>query len=288
MKMPFSWACRVAGASVIVLLHGAARADLPAETAQRLMQQTGATAFLGQVSASVQAYLVAAVDADPAGAAKRAQLLPLSQSLLRAYAPERLRGQVAQSLARQLTPEEAAQAQAWLTSPSGQQAVTAENQSVNASEDARQNLAAAVKALGELSPERRALVADVVNATQVPLMQTEVLLHSLQAIHKGTAGFMPQAAKVSAKDLKGRLDAQRPELLAAYQSAGVALGARFYAGLSDAQLADYRAFLLSPVGERLRAVLQQSVSAALKAATEEAQRTIEVGAVGTPAGMPKP
>lgn len=285
MKMPVRTAGRLASLILGAAL-GAAHAEVPADVAQRLLQQSGGASFLAGVSPTVQTYMLAAVDAAPQASVKRAQLLPLSQALQKAYAPERLRSQAAASLARQLSPQDAEALLAWYASPTGQRVSAAESQRVADGDASGGTLAVAMRSLGGMPAERRALLSEVIDATGVASWQTEVLIQGLQAIHRGTAGFIPQAAKVGVKDIKARLEAQRSELLDAYRAAGLGLAVRHYADLSDAQLQACREQQRSPAGEHLRQALQQAMAQALKSATEEAQRTVEVGAVAVPRGMP--
>jgi hypothetical protein len=248
-----------------------AQAQVKPEVAEQLMRASGAWAQLASVSPAVQSYLVAALNADPSGdAAKRQDLKPVSQALQKAYAPGRLRAAAAQGLSRQLSPSEAQQLLAWFGSELGSQVSAVESQAGDAAADPAAHLQDGGKRLASLSPERRALLGDVLSATHVTELQTEVLIQALQAIHRGTAGFMPRAAKVSPKELRSRLEAQRSELQQGYQSAGLSLASGFYARLSDEQLTQYRAFLQSPVGERLQALQQQAITKALREATEDA------------------
>ncbi|MEY4764205.1 MAG: hypothetical protein RI907_878 [Pseudomonadota bacterium] len=269
-------------------LASPARAEVPVAQAQHILLQSGAWASLGQVSPAVQTYLLAAVEAEPGGeSTKRERLLPLSQALQRAYAPDKLRADVIQQLARQLTGDDAAMVQAWFDTPLGRQVASVEGQIAEGSDDPASKLQGAMQAWRQLAPERQALLSAVVSANQAAPLQVEVLIQSLQAIHRGTSTFMPKAAKVSAKDLKSRLDAQREELTASFQSAALALSTGFYASLSDQQLADYGQFLASPLGQRLLAVQHQAMVKAVRNATEEAGRGTGAAGTATPAGLPR-
>jgi len=283
--MPVCVASPVAGLILWAASLGAAHAEVSADLAQRLLQQSGSAAFLAEVSPTVQAYLMAAVDAAPQASVKRAHLLPLSQALQKAYAPERLRGQVVLTLARQLSPQDAGAGQAWWDSPLGLQVAELERLRASSADTSGARMAAGLRELGRMSPSRRALLADVVDASGSSSLHTELLIQGLQAIHRGTAGFLPQAAKVSLKDLKSRLEAQRSELTEAHRSAAMGLGAQDYAALSDAQLQSYLDWLRSPAGAHWHQAMLLAVTQALKGATEEAQRTVEVGATAVPKGM---
>jgi hypothetical protein len=262
-----------------------AHAQVKPAVAEQLMRASGAWSQLATVSPAVQTYLLAALNADPSGdAARHRDLKPVSQALQKAYAPDRLRTAAAQSLAKQISPQEAASLLDWFGTELGSQVSAVEAQGSEAAGDPGQHLKEGGARLAALSPERRTLLSDVLSGTHVTEVQTEVLIQSLQAIHRGTSGFMPRAAKVSPKDLRSRLEAQRAELHENYQSAGLALASGFYAGLSDAQLSQYRAFLLSPAGERLQALQQQAIAKALRDATEDAARQMGAGSTGSTGG----
>ncbi len=260
-----------------------AHAQVKPEVAEQVMRASGAWSQLAAVSPAVQTYLLAALNADPSGdAARHRDLKPVSQALQKAYAPDRLRTAAAQSLARQLSPQDAAGLLDWFGTELGSQVSAVEAQGGEAAGDPGQHLKEGGARLAALTPARRALLSDVLAGTHVTDVQTDVLIQSLQAIHRGTSGFMPRAAKVSPKDLRSRLEAQRAELHENYQSAGLALASGFYASLSDEQLSQYRAFLLSPAGERLQALQQQAITKALRDATEDAARQMGGGSAGGP------
>ncbi len=283
--MPVCIASPVAGLILWAASLGAAQAEVSVDVAQRLLQHSGHADFLAEVSPLVQSYLMAAVDTAPQSGVKRAHLLPLSQSLQKAYAPERLRAQVTATLARQLGPQEAEAMQAWWGTPDGQQVSAVERPRMAGQGTSGARLTGALRELEGVSAARRAMLADVVDTTGTSTLHTELLILSLQAIHRGTAGFMPQAAKVSAKDIKARLEAQRTALADAHRAAAIGLAVQDFAGLSDGQLQAYLAQLRSPAGEHWRLAVQQAISQAFKAATDEAQRTVEVGATAVPRGM---
>ncbi len=277
--------------SVLFGCSFSAQAQVKPEVAEQLMRASGAWAQLASVSPAVQSYLLAALNADPSGeTARRQDLKPVSQALQKTYAPGRLRTSAAQSLSRQLTPSEAQQLLAWFGSELGSQVSAVEAQGGDAAADPAAHLQDGGKRLGGLSPERRALLADVLSGTHVAELQTEVLIQALQAIHRGTAGFMPRAAKVSSRELRSRLEAQRSELQEGYRSAGLSLASGFYAGLSDEQLSQYRDFLRTSAGERLQTLQQQAITKALQEATEDASRQMPSGggAVATPSQPVKP
>jgi hypothetical protein len=271
-------AMRPALGLALLASFAAAHAEVKPEVAEQLMRASGAWAQLGNVSPAVQSYLLAALNADASGqAAKHQDLKPVSQALQKAYAPDKLRAAAVQAVARQLSADDAARLKDWYASALGQQVSAVESQGDEGTADAARRLREGDAMLASLSPERRALLSDVLAGTHVVEQQTDVLIQSLQAIHRGTVGFMPKAAKVTPKELRSRLEAQRSELQQGYQSAGLSLASGFYAGLSDAQLGAYRSFLASPAGERLQALQLGAIGKALRDATEEATRLMGDG-----------
>ena len=275
-------ACRWSAAwsmGLVLAIATPARADLPVDTAVQVLQAQGCWAQLGGVSESVQAYLLAAVDADPsANAAKRRQMAALSLALQKAFAPERLRQSVAKSVAKSLSAQDAADIRQWYAQEPGLTVVAMEGQAPTRPPEAPLTL----------SPDRRDLLGDVLAARGLVEVQTEVLIQSLQAIHKGTVAFMPSAAKVSDKALKQRLEAQRGSLAQGLWQAALATSGVGYAPLSNAQLAQYRDFLRSPVGQRLVMVQRQAIERALRDAVDETALQLMAGATGQqPATVPR-
>jgi hypothetical protein len=278
MHQAMHWATRPVLSLALLASSAAAHAEVKPEVAEQLMRASGAWAQLGHVSPAVQSYLLAALNADASGqAAKHQDLKPVSQALQKAYAPDRLRTAAVQTVARQLSADDAARLKDWYAGELGQQVSAVESQGNDGTADAARRLREGDATLASLSPERRALLADVLAGTHVVEQQTDVLIQALQAIHRGTVGFMPKAAKVTPKELRSRLEAQRSELQQGYQSAGLSLASGFYAGLSDAQLGAYRSFLASPAGERLQALQLAAIGKALREATDEATRQMGDG-----------
>ncbi len=272
----------LSGALLGTLLMGPspAQAQVRPDVAETLMKQSGAWGQLGGVSPAVQAYLLAALSTDPSGeSAKRQDVGPVSLALQKAFAPDRLRQAALQVVARQLSPAEAQQLKAWYDGELGQQISAIEIKASDPAVDPRERLRQGAVQAAALSPERRALLSEVLVGTHAADMQTEVLIHSLQAIHPGTSGFMPKAAKVSAKELKSRLEGQRKELQMGFQAAGMSLASGAYAPLSDAQLQAYRAWLNSPAGARLHALQKAGLTQALREAVDETSRQLQAQAL---------
>jgi hypothetical protein len=279
--LPFLW--RVAwslGLVAVIAVPNVAQAQVRPEVAEGLMRLSGAWGQLGAVSPTVQSYLLAALNTDPRGeSARRQDVLPVSQALQKAFAPDRLRQSAIQVLARQLSPADAQSLKDWYASDLGQKVSGVEAQGSDGGVEPGARLREGAAQLARLSPERRALLADVLAATHVVELQAEVLIQSLQAIHPGTSGFMPKAAKVSPKDLRSRLEGQRKELQQGFQEAGMSLASGYYVSMSDEQLQAYRGFLMSPAGERLQALQGAAMTQALREAVEEASRQMPAAAL---------
>lgn len=251
------------------------QAQVTPDLAQALMRQSGAWGQLGAVSPAVQSYLLAALRADASGeSAKRQDVLPVSLALQKAFAPDRLRQSALLAVSRQLSPADAARLKDWYASELGQKISVIEGQGSESAADPGERLREGAAQLAALSPERHVLLADVLAGTHVIELRTEVLIQSLQAIHPGTSGFMPKAARVSPKDLRSRLEGQRVELQQGFQLAGMSLASGDYASLSDAQLQAYRSFLMSPEGARLHALQLAASIHALREAVGEASRQL--------------
>jgi Uncharacterized protein conserved in bacteria (DUF2059) len=266
--------------SALFSLPSPAQAQVRPDVVESLMKQSGAWGQLSAVSPAVQSYLLAALDTDPSGeSAKRQQVLPISLALQKAFAPDRLRQAALQVVARQLSPADAKELKAWYDSELGQQISAIEAQASDPAVDPRERLRQGAVQAAALSSERRILLSDVLVGTHAIDMQTEVLIQSLQAIHPGTSGFMPKAAKVSPKELKSRLEGQRKELQMGFQAAGMSLVSGAYAALSDAQLQAYRDFLNSAAGARLQALQKAAMAQALREAVDESSRQLQAQAL---------
>ncbi len=273
-------ACWMLAMAAVITVPNVAQAEVRPEVAEGLMRLSGAWGQLGAVSPTVQSYLLAALNTDPRGeSAKRQDVLPVSQALQKAFAPDRLRQSAIQAVSRQLSPADAQSLKDWYASDLGQKVSVIEAQGSEGGVEPGARLREGAAQLASLSPERRALLADVLAATHVVELQTEVLIQSLQAIHPGTSAFMPKAAKVSPKELLSRLEGQRKELQQGFQQAGMSLASGYYAALSDDELRAYRGLLMSPAGERLQALQGVAITQSLREAVDEATRQMSVNAL---------
>ena len=118
-------------------------------------------------------------------------------------------------------------------------------------------------------------------------LQADILIHVLQAVHRGTPAFMPKASRVSPALMKSRLEAQRQDLQQGMAFADGPLLAQRYAEFSDVQLKAYLAQLQSPEGVRVRQWQAQAMSKALQAAVDETARQLQSPSLPAPIGVPR-
>jgi len=249
-------------AAVTLTLAAGASAQTDRGTAETLMRKSGLWKQLESVAPQMRAGLSGAMSqGKPAVAA--AEVERVSRIADNAFAPQRLRSIAQEIIAKGTKPAHVPALLAWYGSPSGIAFTKLEEDAAAQERDPHVAMREDMAFLSTLPASRQARLHEIVEVTRSAEALTNMTINTLVAVQAGAASALPGGPAVSARELRGTMDAQRPQMLKAY--AGLAAGsfARIYAGASDAELAKYTAFLKSPAGRHFMDISVRALDAAL-------------------------
>lgn len=263
----------------------ATHAQTDRATAESLMRKSGQWSQLGelgkQVAPAIRAGASKGTPSDPA----LVEQVAIAGG--EAFAPERLRASALQTLQQGLQADKLPALKRWYDSPAGRKITQLE-------EAASKNSAASQKAYVEegvsiyegQKESRKKLLDDLVFATNAPNAMVNATFALALAVTEGVGRAKPQQIGPSAADVKGMLDAQRPQLLQAFRSMSTASFSKTYSTLSDAELKRYVDFLKTPAGQHFYTLTLAGLNAALTDAGREFGARLPAPQPATPASAP--
>lgn len=253
-----------------------AGAEVPDATAEALMQKSGVTAQLGDVAPQVLAGIHQSAAAE--GGMDRRELSRLEELAQESFATSRLQAQFAQVLAQRINPAQAAAALKWYDSPTGLRITALEVASSAQEEDPNRALAEGNQVLAQASSRRQALLTQLVKATLVAEAMVTLQINTTLGIVQGVASVSGEADGPALDGLRGRLEAQRQQMLAAGRGLALTLFARTYQSASDKALEQYLRFLGSPAGGALSQAMVEALDQTLFSASQRLGRGLRPGA----------
>lgn len=245
-----------------LLWSASALAGVAPEQAELIMKRSGLWDQLGSVLPQARIGFSAAFamgDGEPEAAITD----KLEEALVQAYGAERLRTLGRTRLSRELDARQVTAMQRWFDSPLGRKVDELEKAAAATQTDLRQVIQQGEDAAAHLSAERRALLTQLLQETRSDEAMVDVSLHTVVATHKGISSAMPGTSRLTNKEVKATLMADRGEMLQAYRKLIIASFVQAYAPLSDAELRQYVGFLKTPAGRRHTRLSHQTLKAAL-------------------------
>jgi hypothetical protein len=241
--------------------------------AEDLLRKCGLWEQLSNVEPQVHAGFSQAMSAkDPKPST--AETERVARVIKSSYAPSRLRATASQIVAEGLAEQHVADLGRWYASPVGV-AITKVEEQFSASQGGPREVAAQGAAILEQSTgQRRELIDAIMRETKAVEAAVEMTLSVALAVQRGVAATVPSAPSMTAADIRGALERQRPRLLDAYSKLMPASFAMTYKTVSDADLERYVAFIKSPAGQHFNALTIRALDAALSKATEELGRNL--------------
>lgn len=260
-------------AAVSMLLCGPAQAQVDAATAELLMRKAGLWQQLDGLVPQVQAGFAAAA-AQPGSALKPELMERLNMTVGTVYAPARLRAAVRAVLAQSIKPEFVPTLVAWYESPVGRRFTDLEEAAALPGRDPKLTLQQGATLLQAASPERRAILNDLVVVTKAAETFAGLTINTAVAIQQGMAAAMPNGPKVSTQELRAALEARRPRMLQAFEGIALAGFASMYEPAADAPMKEYVAFMRAPAGAHFTDLSMLAVERALLDAAAELGNTM--------------
>jgi len=241
-------------------LPAGATVDQP--TAESLLRLSGLWAQLADVASQVRAGVL--WDLQQRGAAaSQVEVDRLTQAIDLAYSAQRLRSACLGTTAKRLDKAHVAALRRWFEGPTGSAITRLEV--AQSGQDQRALLEQGAALLSKMPSSRRRILQEMVVATRVAELQTELTIGSSLAVAQG-ARDPSDAGAPSLRELKEALDGQRHQIMRAAGAQSLAAFAGIYPSLPDAELEAYLDFLKSPPGRHFVDVGIHAVGAALFAA----------------------
>ncbi len=246
----------------LLLAAGAARAQISEAAAEKLMRASGAWAQMGTLVPQLRGGLAqGAASPDPAlGEETRKRLRAASET---AFDPERLRAVARRSLAETVRAKLLPELMAWYESEPGREVTRVEEASSAAAEPGPKRIEAGVALLKQATPERRRLLARMVEVTRSAQLGTDMVFTMALAVRTALTRIDRSAARGDEAQMRADFDAHRGEMLRMMEAMSMANGAGTYQGLPDAVLSAYIDFMAGAAGEHFNDVMSRAVEAAM-------------------------
>jgi hypothetical protein len=229
-----------------------AQAQISESQAEKLMRLSGQWAQLESMAMQMQDGLVQGLAGGEKPAAPEL-VQRVKRAAASAFSVERLRAVARRSLAESVRAGVLPELQRWYDSPVAQRISQTEVESTaskaEASADLKTRTQAGMALVQASAPERQQLLLKLVEVTRAPSMGVDLVINMWVALPLTLARFDPKAPRINETELRAAFDAQRPQLLAAFETITLASMATTYRPLPDDALAAYAGFMSSVAGE---------------------------------------
>jgi hypothetical protein len=152
---------------------------------------------------------------------------------------------------------------AWYQSEPARRITLAEEQDSAQAAETEARVKAGLLLVQAATAERRQLLARLVEVTRAAQTTTDMVVNVAVAVQGGVARFDPAAPQTDPKELRATLEAQRPEMLRAFEGLSLATFALVYKDISDDALAAYANFMAGAAGEHYTDLSHRAFEAAL-------------------------
>lgn len=270
MKHGLGRACVALGALVFAVT---ARAQISEVQAEQLMKLAGGWAQIASMAPSMRQAFKAGIARPEAGLDddQRAKLAAAAEA---GFDTERMRQVARRTLAEGVQSGYVPELLAWYRSEPGR-VVTAAEEASSADElrgDSEARVRAGIALLQAASPERRALLNQVVEVTRAVPAGADFVLNLGLAVQRSMARLNPKAPPADEAKARADFDAQRPQLMQGLQVLSLAGVAVTYQGVPDATLAAYTRFMGGAAGDHITDLSTRAFEAALLDAFERLGR----------------
>lgn len=256
---------RRAAIGVLVLLAtGAARAQLTAAQAEQLMKVSGGwsqiASMVPQMRDSFDEGLSKVEKELPAGVRDKAKA-----EAARTFTADRLRATALKTLAEGVRAGYLPELLAWYQSPNGRRITQAEERA--AEEDARTDqetrTRAGVAVLTQATAERRQVLQRVVEVTRAGSATADVVVNLGLAVASSLSRLTGKPPAMNETQVRAELEAQRPQMVRAFEGLALANAALVYKDLPDELVSEYVKFMAGAAGDHFNDLMNRAVEAAL-------------------------
>jgi hypothetical protein len=225
----------------------------PDRNIDELMRKSGLWKQVGEMEALMQLGISQGQAEAHAQGSKvemgEADLARLKAAAAVAYAPERLRKEVASVLAQELTPVDEGKVLEWLSSDLGRRITELEEKDSGAEASVKREQAGPAL-LATLPKVRVDKFRRLGQSVRIGEAGAAILINTTLGVMYGIALATPPYETQGLKGLRDRFDAQRPQLAAALEERSIAQFAWVYQPLTDEEVEEYVVFSESPPGRK--------------------------------------
>ena len=250
-----------------------AHAEIDRAAAESLVRKSGLWEQLSGIALQVEADMQQTL-AQGGTAPAATEKARVTQVIRAAYAPDRLRSISTGVIAARMEPQHLNALRQWFDSPQGQALTRAEEVAVTGQADPTAALKEGVALLNAMTGERRKVLEDLLAATRAAEAMVQITISTAVAAQVGAAGTLPSGPAPSAAEIRGMLEAQRPQMLQAFKALTLASFAQVYAKIPAQQLREYLAFIRTPAGTQFNAAALEALGTALTDAAAEMGRRL--------------
>jgi hypothetical protein len=227
-----------------------AQAQISEGQAEQLMRLSGQWAQIESMATQMQDGLAQGLSAGEKPAAPEL-VQRVKVAATSAFSVERLQGVARRSLADSVRASVLPELQRWYDSPVARRISQTEVESTaaKAQGDLKERTQAGMALVQASTPARQQLLLKLVEVTRAPSMGVDFVINMWVALPVTLARFDPQAPRISEAELRTAFEAQRPQLLSAFETLTLASMATTYRALPDDALAAYASFMSTVAGE---------------------------------------
>jgi hypothetical protein len=250
-----------------------AHAEIDRPAAEGLVRKSGLWEQLGGLSPQVEAGVQRAM-AESGKPPAESEKTRISRVVQAAYAAERLRSVSTGVIASRMQAQHMKALRQWFDSPVGKSITRTEEAMSNDQQDPRLAMNEGAALLKSMPAEKRKLLQDLLTATRAAEALVQMTISTAVAVQAGVASATPNAPGPSSNELRADLEAQKPQMLAGFNTMMLAIFARTYSKVPSEQMRQYVAFIRSPAGTAFNDVAMEALEAALTDAAAQMGRSL--------------
>lgn len=260
---------------IAALLFGSplVHAEIDAASAESLLRKSGMWQQLADIGPQAEAGMQDML-AQGGVAPAEEEKARVTRVIREAFAAARLRAVSVRVVASGTQAEHLPALRGWFDSPVGQAVTRIEEAASAANADPLAAMEQGARLLKAMPGERRALLEQLLEATDAAEGMVRIAIGTALAAHRGVMSVTPDAPGPSPAQLRAALEAQRPQMLKAYGALMLASFAQVYEPLASGDLQQYVAFIRSPAGAQFNEVAMDAMEAALLDAASEMGRRL--------------
>lgn len=262
-------------ASIVLALLAsqAAQANVSDGAAQELTRKSGLWVQMDSIGQQVRSGMSDAIDknAGTVSPERKAKMLACAES---AFAADSLRNIATDAVAGALQPADVLPLAHWYDSVLGRKIAAEEESSARAVIDPQERVKRGVEALDAASPLRKTALQSIVTGTHSVDIMADTLIEMAFAVREGVASIDPAVTPEQVADIRAKLVARRPQVVAHYTEISLPAYAFTYARLTDEEVILYADHLEAPFAKAFNDGSTRGVARALASGSAKLGRCL--------------